>query len=165
MAQQEPVESPMSQSPELSTSSKSPIFIGAIVVAVVVLVLAYTMYRRSPADDVQTPIVQPSTATTTVGSYKDGTYTADGAYTVHAGPEKVTITLTLKDGIVTDSQFQATPNLPMSQRFMDMFANNYKPLVIGKKLSEIHLDKVSGSSYTPIGFNSALEKIKSQAGA
>lgn len=96
-------------------------------------------------------------------NYKDGTYTAKGEYRVHAGPEEVQISVTLKDGVVTDTSFQGTPRLPMSQRFMDMFRENYKPLVIGKKLSELKLGKVSGSSLTPQGFNNAIEKIKQQA--
>ncbi len=100
----------------------------------------------------------------TFGSYKDGTYTAKGVYSVHSGPEEITISLTLKDGVITDTTFAGTPAVKMSQKFMDMFAQNYKPMVIGKKISEVKLGKVSGSSLTPMGFNDAVEKIKQQAG-
>lgn len=96
-------------------------------------------------------------------TYKDGTYNATGSYMVHAGAEQVQIGLTVKDGIVTDTTFQGTPKFPMSQRYMDMFNQNYKTMVVGKKLSEIKLGKVSGSSLTPMGFNDAVEKIKQQA--
>lgn len=51
----------------------------------------------------------------------------------------------------------------MSARFQDLFAQNYKPLVIGKNIDEVQLGKVSGSSLTPMGFNDALAKIKTQA--
>jgi uncharacterized protein with FMN-binding domain len=99
----------------------------------------------------------------TAANYKDGSYNATGSYMVHAGAEQVQIGLTIKDGIVTDTTFQGTPKFPMSQRYMDMFNQNYKTMVVGKKLSEIKLGKVSGSSLTPIGFNDAVEKIKQQA--
>jgi uncharacterized protein with FMN-binding domain len=104
------------------------------------------------------------TPVSTFSSYKDGTYTANGTYKYHSGSEEVTVTLTLKDGTVTDSVFKGTSSVRTSQRFMDMFAENYKPMVMGKKIDEVKLGKVSGSSLTPLGFNDAVEKIKQQAG-
>lgn len=107
----------------------------------------------------------PVTTTTkpSASVYKDGTYTAEGDYTTHVGPESIQITLTLKNDVITDSQFSGTPNAPMSQRFMDMFSQNYKTMVVGKNIDQVNLGKVSGSSLTPIGFNDALAKIKAQA--
>jgi hypothetical protein len=55
------------------------------------------------------------------------------------------------------------PNHPESVQFEGMFADSYKPLVVGKSVDSINLDKVSGSSLTPKGFNDALDQIKSQA--
>ncbi len=107
----------------------------------------------------------PAPATDGKTSYKDGTYTAEGDYGTHVGPESVTVTLTLKKGVVVDSQFQGTPRVMMSGRYMDMFAANYKPLVVGKDIASLQLDKVSGASLTPMGFNDAVSKIKAQAKA
>jgi len=118
-----------------------------------------------PPMPVQTPAPSSMPPEPGAASYKDGTYTAQGEYVTHAGPESVTVTLTLKDGIVTDSQFQGTPNAMMSGRYMQMFADNYKPMVIGKSIDSLELSKVSGSSLTPMGFNDALAKIKAQAKA
>ena len=114
------------------------------------------------------PAIAKPTETTkppakTTSPYKDGTYVAMGAYQVHAGPEEVEITVTLKDGLITATSFKGTPKLPMSKRYMEMFDQNYKPMVVGKKISDIQLTKVSGSSLTPVGFNNAIEKIKQQA--
>lgn len=111
------------------------------------------------------PVTPPAVIVppTSRSKYKDGTYTAEGAYAVHAGPEEITITVTLKNDVIVDSQFQAVPNLKMSQRYMDMFSENYKQLVVGKNIADVNLTKVSGSSLTPIGFNDALAKIKAQA--
>lgn len=106
----------------------------------------------------------PTPSTTPIStSYKDGTYTAVGDYTTHAGPEAVQITVTLKDNIITDTQFQATPNERLSQRYQGMFADNYKALVIGKNINDVQLGAVSGSSLTPMGFNDAIAKIQQQA--
>lgn len=120
-----------------------------------------------PVTNTETPVVeatQPSSEhVVSIGTYKDGTYSADGQYEVHKGSEHIKITVTLKDNVITDSQFEATPAFPMSQRFMDMFSSNYKAAVIGKNINEVHLGKISGSSLTPNGFNNALEKIKAQA--
>lgn len=102
---------------------------------------------------------------TTISTYKDGNYTAVGHYQAPPGEEQVQVTLTLKDGIVTDSTFQATSRAPRSQHYMGIFGDNYKPMVIGKKISDLHLTNVSGSSLTPMGFNDAVEKIKAQAQA
>lgn len=109
-----------------------------------------------------TPTPKPSPS---ASSYKDGTYTAEGDYMTHVGPEAIHITITLKGDVIVDSQFQGTPNAAMSQGYMQMFADNYKPLVIGKNIDDVQLDRVSGSSLTPMGFNDALAKIKVQAKA
>lgn len=106
-----------------------------------------------------------ASADTVGGNYKDGTYSADGTYMTHAGPETVHIGVTLKNGVITDTTFQATPRARMSARYQGMFAANYKPLVVGKNIGSVHLSKVSGSSLTPMGFNQALDKIKAEAAA
>lgn len=122
-----------------------------------------TPVTTPPPSEPAPPVDTGTTPTTTSANYKNGTFTADGSYMTHVGPESVTITVTLKDNVITDTTFNATPNAPMSARFQDMFAQNYKPLVIGKNINDVQLGKVSGSSLTPIGFNDALAKIKAQA--
>lgn len=99
----------------------------------------------------------------TGATYQDGTYEADGAYQSPAGPEAVHLAITLKDGVVTESVFTATSEAPKSQMFQGQFIKNYKPLVVGKKIDEINLTVVSGSSLTPKGFQDALAKIAAEA--
>lgn len=119
--------------------------------------------RNYGGDDDTEGQVPAQTPAKTFSAYKDGTFSADGAYTTHVGPEQVHVSLTLKGGVITDSQFSATPNAERSGYYQGMFADNYKQYVIGKNINDVHLTKVSGSSLTPIGFNDALEKIKAQA--
>ena len=117
-----------------------------------------------------TPTSQPAPVTApaalppaTKGKYKNGTYTAVGNYESPAGTEQVTLTVTLANGVITDSQFQASSQVRRSQHYMDIFSANYKPLVIGKNIADVQLSQVSGSSLTPQGFTDALAKIKAQA--
>lgn len=149
------------------SSKNTSVFAGTLgAIALSVVAAGCSSQPSSPTANAPVPTGSPAagSGSTAFSSYKDGTFTAKGAYDTHAGPEEVTITVTLKDGVITDTQFQGVPSLKMSQRFMDMFSNNYKTLVVGKKIDEVNLGKVSGSSLTPIGFNNALQKIKQEAG-
>lgn len=108
---------------------------------------------------VTTPSVLPNSA------YKDGTYTAVGTYRSPAGAEEMGVTLTLKDNTITDVVIEPKATVPISKNIQTMFSENVKSIVVGKKISDVKLDKVSGASLTPKGFNDAVEKIKAQAAA
>ncbi len=110
---------------------------------------------------------QQSTSTETItpvaSGYKDGTYSAVGTYNSPAGLDELGVKLTLKDSIITDATVEPKAKSPMSIRYQQMFNENYKQFVVGKKISDVTLSKVSGSSLTPKGFNDAVNKIKTQA--
>ncbi len=106
---------------------------------------------------------QGSTTTGSSKSYKDGAYTADGTYMTPEGEEKITVTLTLKGNAITEVNTTSNPVHHESRQYQTFFQNNYKKLVVGKKIDEVNLSRVSGSSLTPIGFNAALNAIKQQA--
>jgi hypothetical protein len=172
-------QAPQQSAPAPKSSTKVYWIAGVVVVAIGIM--WYVMSPKTPAStasQMQTqtpPVVQNqgtgssagspanTPSTTSSSHYKDGTYTAEGDYMTHAGPEAVTVTVTLKGDMVTDSQFQATPNSPMSGRYMNTFSQNYKQYVVGKNVNDVQLSNISGSSLTPMGFNDALTKIKSQA--
>lgn len=100
-----------------------------------------------------------------IQSYKDGIYTAMGTYISPAGKEDIGLSLTLKNNTIIDINFTSKATNEVSIKLQGMFASGYKELVIGKDISTVKLDKVSGSSLTPKGFNDAIEKIKLQAKA
>ena len=118
----------------------------------------------SPASDSQATGSAPSAAAGG-GSYKDGTYSADGNYVSPNGTETVGVTLTLAGGAVSDVQITQHPSNPNTRKFQGEFAGGIKSQIAGKNLSEIKVSKVAGSSLTSGGFNQAVEKIKSQAQA
>ena len=101
--------------------------------------------------------------TQTNATFADGTYTAVGDYTAPSGAEHINVTLTLKDNVVVDSTVTAATTQAISLKLQNDFIANYKTMVVGKKISDIKLGKVSGSSLTPIGFNNAVDKIEAEA--
>lgn len=105
----------------------------------------------------------PAAQVTEENSYKDGVYTAVGDYTSPGGAEEIGVTLTLTNGVITDSSVEVKATRPTSKMKQEDFAAHYKEFVAGKNIDEVELTKVSGSSLSPKGFNDALEKIKTQA--
>ncbi|MEO3933777.1 hypothetical protein WMO79_13335 [Micrococcaceae bacterium Sec7.4] len=104
----------------------------------------------------------PSAAAGTA-AYKDGTFSADGNYVSPNGTETVGVTLTLAGGAVSDVQITQHPSNPNTRKFQGEFAGGIKSQIVGKRLDEIKVSKVAGSSLTSGGFNQAVDKIKSDA--
>lgn len=103
----------------------------------------------------------PSSANS--GSYKDGSYSADGTYTSPNGTETVGVQLTLAGGSVTAVEITTHPSNPNTRKFQGEFKDGIAAQIVGKKLDEIKVSKVAGSSLTSGGFNQAVESIKAQA--
>jgi NifU-like protein involved in Fe-S cluster formation len=113
-----------------------------------------------------TPVVQeamPDTAPVVTAAYKDGTYTQKGSYTSPAGAESVEVSVTLAGDVVTAATFKGEATNPGSVKNQAKFADGYTSLVVGKKIDEIALTVVNGSSLTPVGFMEALAKVKTEA--
>lgn len=150
----------------------------AAVVALIVIVLVgavaggafYVMSNKDTATQSQeeTPTPAPDTsseAESSSESFKDGTYVATGSYLSPGGEESVDVEVTLKDDAITDATVSPHPASSTSTQYQGEFVANFKPLVIGKDISEVHLSRVAGSSLTSGGFNEALDQIKSEAKA
>lgn len=101
-------------------------------------------------------------STTSTKEISDGTYEATGNYTSPGGPEEIEVEVVVKDGVITEANVTPQATRPNSVKFQNIFKDNFKSQVIGKKITEVKLDKVSGSSLTPKGFNDAIEKIITQ---
>jgi uncharacterized protein with FMN-binding domain len=114
--------------------------------------------------DTDNTVTTPGTSAATAG-FKDGSYSATGNYVSPGGRESITITVTLKDGVVTDTSAQSGANDRDAEDFQSEFISTYKRLVVGKKIDSIRLSHVSGSSLTSQGFNDAVNQIKSKAQA
>lgn len=164
--------------PEKKSSAGPMIAIIGIIVIVVAGIIGYQSMNKSATtantttnEQVTQPTSQSGEATqpsaamekTEASAYKDGTYTAVGNYTSPGGAEELGVTLTIADGVVTDSQVEVKATRPISKTRQTDFAEHYKDMVVGKNLDDLSLGKVSGSSLSPKGFNDAVEKIKQEA--
>ena len=159
-------------------SSKKWIIIAVAVIVIVVVAAVGGFFflnsnEGSPAEEIMegneegqiqiSPDTKSESGAMMQEDYKDGTYTAVGTYAYHAGTESIGVTITLKDGVVDEISVEEMAKAPMSKQMQADFAANYKTEVVGKNIDEVKLGKVSGSSLTPIGFNQAVDNIKTQA--
>jgi uncharacterized protein with FMN-binding domain len=119
--------------------------------------------QGTPAPATQPATSAAATAAAPAGSYKDGTYSADGNYVSPNGQETVGVQLTLAGGSVSDVVITPHPSNPNTKKFQGEFASGIKAQIVGKKLDEIKVSKVAGSSLTSGGFNQAVDKIKTEA--
>jgi uncharacterized protein with FMN-binding domain len=109
------------------------------------------------------PMAGTGSSSSAASGYKDGTYSADGNYISPNGTETVGVELTLSGGTVSDVNITQHPSNPNTRKFQGEFAGGIKAQIVGKKLDELNVSKVAGSSLTSGGFNQAVEKIKAEA--
>lgn len=102
---------------------------------------------------------------TGTGSYKDGEYEATGQYATPESVETIDVTLTIAGDTVTAVEVTGDPQAAESKRYQSEFIGGIQSEVVGKKLDEISVSKVAGSSLTSGGFNKAVDTIKSEAAA
>ena len=114
---------------------------------------------------ISTPVPTETTTSTTStpNTYKDGTYSATGTYSTPGGTELIGVKVTVVNGQITQASVTQMGKSPTAKDKQEEFATGFKPVVVGKALSSLNLDKVSGASLTTNGFNDALEQIRTQA--
>jgi hypothetical protein len=145
------------------------IIAGAIILVAIVLVVIGTklMQHKQNAADVTAPSATTSTqssSTSTDTQFKDGEFSAAGNYDSPGGTEAIKVSVTMKNGVVTDSSVAPTITTDdEASDYQQQFIRGYKTQVVGKKITAIHLSRISGSSLTSQGFNNALDQIISQA--
>lgn len=116
------------------------------------------------ATTVETTEPEGSTEEPEDSAYVDGTYTQTGSYQSPAGSESITVTVTVQEDVVTGVSVTSNAVNPTSQNYQGLFISGVNSVVVGKPLSDVgSLGPVNGSSLTPVGFNSALNVIKSEA--
>jgi uncharacterized protein with FMN-binding domain len=109
------------------------------------------------------PVSTESGTTASDGMYKDGTYTETGTYATPGGQENVTVTVTLAQGVITATSVEGSGGSSNAVEYQGKFIGGYKDLVVGKKIDDVSLSRVSGSSLTSQGFNNALDAIRKDA--
>lgn len=91
---------------------------------------------------------------------RTGDYTATVSYQVPSGSESITVTTHLENDVITEVDAVHSGNDRKSARAQQSFDSVYKSLVIGKKISDLQLNAVSGASLTTVAFLQAIEKLQ-----
>jgi uncharacterized protein with FMN-binding domain len=99
----------------------------------------------------------------TAGStrYSDGEYTATGQY--GGQPSFITVKATLRGGIITAVTVTPHATVARSLELQRAFAAAVPKVVVGKRIDQVRVGKLAGSSSTPKGFNDAIRQIREQA--
>ncbi|WZH52591.1 MAG: FMN-binding protein [Nocardioides alkalitolerans] len=99
-------------------------------------------------------------------SFTAGTYDAEGGYTSPGGQQSVGVEVTLDaDGTITDVEVTPEASDSTSERYQSQFAGGIADEVVGKKITDLDVSTVAGSSLTSGGFNDAIDDIIGQAQA
>ncbi|RYJ03264.1 MAG: FMN-binding protein [Actinomycetales bacterium] len=99
-------------------------------------------------------------------TYTAGDYTAEGSYQSPAGQQSVEVEVTLEeDGTITAVTVTPQADGGNSEQFQKKFAGGIADEVVGTKIDDLNVSKVSGSSLTSGGFNAAIDEIKDEAAA
>ena len=93
--------------------------------------------------------------------YADGVYEATGWY--GGQPSSIGVTVRLDRGVIMSVRVTPHATVPTSLDFQRRFAAAVPAAVTGKRIDEVAVGRLAGSSGTPKGFNDALERIKAQA--
>lgn len=93
--------------------------------------------------------------------YADGVYSATGEY--GGQPSHITVKATLKDGVITAVTVTPHAYVPRSLELQRAFADAVPKVVVGKRIDQIKVGKLAGSSGTPKGFNDAIRQIREEA--
>jgi uncharacterized protein with FMN-binding domain len=153
--------------PPKSGKNKELIVALSVLILIVVIVGAIVLTSKDKSDtsDSTATTAQSENSSTKASSdtFKDGAYQATGSYSSPGGKQSITVSVTLKDGTVTDTTATGKANDAEAEEYQDQFIAHYKSQVVGKKIDTISLSRVSGSSLTSQGFNDALDQIKDQA--
>ena len=156
-----------------SAQGPNKAIIGIIVVVLLVVaataVIIVSNNTKTTTTSDATASISPSTspsassATASTSSVKDGMYSASGSYQTPGGQESIGVKVTLAGGVITDATVTQNASGGEAEEYQSKFLSGYKSQVVGKKISDVSLTRVAGSSLTPIGFNNAIDSIESQA--
>lgn len=168
---------------ESSNTSPNKAIIGIIVVALIAIAATAVIITTNKKDDtantsdnsaMQMADTSDTANDTTDSSnsaadssatFKDGTYTATGSYQTPGGQESIDLTVTLSGNTITDAKVVQNASGGEAAEYQSKFASGYRSLVVGKKITDVSLTRVAGSSLTPVGFNNAISDIENQAKA
>ena len=115
------------------------------------------------ADDMVTKdkkTVPEETQLLLVNVIADGTYQDQVTYKYHKGEEKINISITVEDDVVTAASIAHNNPHFVSKKYIEGVNAALPELVVGKRIDELDIPKqVSGSSLTTAAFKAYVERI------
>jgi uncharacterized protein with FMN-binding domain len=110
-----------------------------------------------PASDA----IQPRADVRGDTTYRDGVYADTGWY--GGQPSSIGVTVTLARGVITAVRVTPHATVPQSLELQRRFAAAVPAVVVGRRIEEVNVGRLAGSSGTPVGFNDAIRKIRARA--
>ena len=156
----------------MSKTSTKVTLVGALIL---VTVLGYswlantagrTEYIASDNREEVTRELMPGMSEVSTGmmDYQDGTYTATVKYEIPYGyVEPMEVTLEFQDNIITDVRAAFEVVNPVSEGYQQAFLEYVPREVVGRKVDNVSLSRMTGASLTNRAFDAALVKIKAEA--
>lgn len=122
---------------------------------------------KTPSASSAAPSEPAASDSGATGAFTAGEYEATGSYTTPDGQtQKIEVEVELAaDGTITSLDADGQAEGGNSEQFQKKFESGIDAQVEGRKITELDVDKVSGSSLTSGGFNDAIDQIISQAQA
>lgn len=146
-----------------TTAVPRPIRVGAAAASVAGLALLAGCAGQATAEGTSSQPPASTDAGSSSGTYKDGTYTAEGTYQTPETVEKISVTLTLESNKVTAVEVTGDPQARETEQYQSEFIGGIQDEVVGKNLDDLSVDRVGGSSLTSGGFNAAVAEIRTEA--
>lgn len=138
----------------------------AVLIVIVVIVSYFVATGKDESTESSSNTSsQTATTATKATTLTDGTYSASSSFSTPGGADAIKLSLTIKDGVVTNATATTVTDDNTSRSYDDRFLDAYKEVVVGKKVSDLNLSRVAGASLTTQGFNDALQKIETEAEA
>ena len=138
------------------------IAIGLIAIGGTATAVVLNKQTDTPPSNTTTSSSNNTTSSTSGTAYRNGSFSANGSYRTPGGTETINVSVTLKDDTITSVSVTGNGRGD-SAEYQSMFKSGVSSLTVGKDIDDVKLSRVSGSSLTSTGFNSALDTIKTEA--
>ncbi len=125
-----------------------------------------TEYVASDNGEEVTRELMPGMAESGMGmmDYQDGTYSTTVNYEIPYGyVEPMEVTLKIEDNTVIDVQAAFEVVNPVSEDYQQSFLRYVSREVVGRKVDNVSLSRMTGASLTNQAFDAALAEIKAEA--
>ena len=137
----------------------------AIVGACAAGVLAVQAGGNAAAASVRTQSATSGRIDNLVSGYRDGSFSAVGRYATPGGDESIGVTVQIAHQRITAVAVAVEAKSPTAMQFQEQFSTRILPAIVSRDLASAGVSRVAGASLTSLGFNNALQQIRTNAHA